>query len=137
MVAKAAILDFRLERFQLFFYLHVTRCFLLSFESIDLTVSGEEAKDRCSRWPWRPSWIFYRNNFSYFGSTSRTNSSYRVSSQMAFQFTRNRFSRWPQWRQSRISDRTDFSYLYSTCHPDGFYQVLSQLAFRFRRRNET
>ena len=29
--------------------------------------SGEEAKNRFSRWrPWRPSWISYRHDFSYF-----------------------------------------------------------------------
>ena len=29
--------------------------------------SVEEAKNRFSRWqPWRPSWIFDRNNFNYF-----------------------------------------------------------------------
>ena len=29
-------------------------------------VSGEEAKNKFSRWwPWRPSWISNRNNFSY------------------------------------------------------------------------
>ena len=29
--------------------------------------SGEEEKNRFSRWrPWRPSWIFDRNDFSYF-----------------------------------------------------------------------
>ena len=29
--------------------------------------SGEEAKNRFSRWmPWRPSWISDQNNFSYF-----------------------------------------------------------------------
>ena len=29
--------------------------------------SGEEAKNRFSRWrPWRPSWISDRNDFSYF-----------------------------------------------------------------------
>ena len=33
--------------------------------------SGEEAKNRFSRWlPWRPSWISNRHDFSYFCSTS-------------------------------------------------------------------
>ena len=32
--------------------------------------SGDEVKNRFSRWrPWQPSWIFDRNDFSYFGST--------------------------------------------------------------------
>ena len=46
--------------------------------------SGEEAKNRFSRWqPWRPSWISDRNGFSYFWSTSHPDASYQVSSQMA------------------------------------------------------
>ena len=46
--------------------------------------SGEEAKNRFSRWrPWRPAWISDRNDFSYFWSTSHPNASYQVSSQLA------------------------------------------------------
>ena len=46
--------------------------------------SGEEAKNRFSRWrPCRPSWIFDRNNFSYFGSINHPDASYQVSSQLA------------------------------------------------------
>ena len=46
--------------------------------------SGEEAKNIFSRWrPWRPSWISYRNDFSYFLSTSHPDASYQVSSQLA------------------------------------------------------
>ena len=33
--------------------------------------SGEEVKNRFSRWlPWRPSWFYDRHDFSYFWSTS-------------------------------------------------------------------
>ena len=43
-----------------------------------------EAKNRFSRWwPWRPSWISVRNDFSYFWSTSHPDASYQVSSQLA------------------------------------------------------
>ena len=44
--------------------------------------SGEEAKNRFSRWrPWRPTWIFDRNDFSFFFlSTSHPDASYQVSS---------------------------------------------------------
>ena len=46
--------------------------------------SGEEAKNRFSRWrPWRPSWISDRKDFSYFLSTSHPNASYQVLSQLA------------------------------------------------------
>ena len=47
---------------------------------------GDEAKNRFPRWP--PSRISNRSNFSYFLSTSYTNASYRVSSQLAFRFWR-------------------------------------------------
>ena len=43
--------------------------------------SGEEAKNRFSRW--RPSWISDRNDFSYFLSKSHPDASYQVSSQLA------------------------------------------------------
>ena len=52
--------------------------------------SGEEVKKRVSRWPpWRPSWISNPNNLSYFKSTSHSNASYQVSSQLAFQSWRS------------------------------------------------
>ena len=48
--------------------------------------SGEEAKNRFSRWPPRqPSWISIRNDLSYFLSTSHPDASYQVSNQLAFQ----------------------------------------------------
>ena len=51
--------------------------------------SGEEAKNRFSRWlPRRPAWILDRNNFSYFWSTYHPDASYQVSSHMAFRFRR-------------------------------------------------
>ena len=38
--------------------------------------SGEEAKNRFSRWrPWQPSWISDRHDFSYFLSTSHPDGS--------------------------------------------------------------
>ena len=44
--------------------------------------TGEEAKNRFSRWPtWRPAWISDRNNFSYFFlSTSHPDASYSFKS---------------------------------------------------------
>ena len=54
-------------------------------------VSGEEVKNRFSRWrSWRPSWIFYRNDFSYFCSTSHPDASYQVSSRLAQGYRRSR-----------------------------------------------
>ena len=48
--------------------------------------SGEEAKNRFSRW--RPSLIFDRNGFSSFWPTNRPDASYQVPSQSAFRFRR-------------------------------------------------
>ena len=53
-------------------------------------------------------------NFSCIWSTSHQDTSYRVSSQLAFRFRRNRFSKWRPWRPSRISGRNHFSYFWST-----------------------
>ena len=53
--------------------------------------SREEAIDRFSRWsPWWPSWISNRDNFSYFWSTSHSNASYQVSSQLTHGCRRSR-----------------------------------------------
>ena len=47
--------------------LQVTRMVPTKFQVNWPFSSGEEAKNRFSRWPpWRPSWISNRNNFSYF-----------------------------------------------------------------------
>ena len=113
------------------FHLQVTRVLPTKFQVNWPFGSGEEAKNRLLRWPpWWPFWIFDWHDFSYFWSTSQTDASYQVSSQLAFWFRRrrNRFSR-PSW----ISDWNDFSYFWSKSHPDASYQVLSQLAFGFRR----
>ena len=56
--------------------------------------SGEEAKNRFSRWlPWQPSWISDQNDFSYFWSTSHPNASCHVWSQLAFGFRRSQCQR--------------------------------------------
>ena len=53
--------------------------------------SGEEAKNRFSRWrPWRPSWTSDRHDFSYFWSTIHPDASYQVSSQLAQGCSRSR-----------------------------------------------
>ena len=56
--------------------------------------SREEVQNWFSIWPpWQPCWISIRNNFSYFWSISDQITSYQVSSQLAFQFRKKRFSR--------------------------------------------
>ena len=64
----AAILDFRSEQFWLFLIYKSPRCFLPSFVDWPL-ISGEEGKNRFSRW--RPSWISDRNEFSFFWSAKK------------------------------------------------------------------
>ena len=125
-------LGFRIGTISAIFYLQVTLMLPTKFQVNWPFGSGQEAKNRFLRW----SWIFDRNDFCYFWSTSRPNASYQVSGQLAFGFRRggkNRFSRWQPWWPSWTSDRKDFSYFWSTSRPDASYQALSQLAFCFRR----
>ena len=78
MTAMAAILDFRSAGFKLFLIYKSPQCFLAFGVNWPFS-SGEEAKNRFSRWgPWWPSWISNRNDFSYFLSISHPNASYQV-----------------------------------------------------------
>ena len=89
------------------FDLQVTPMLLTKFQVSWSFRSGEEVKNRLSRWrSWRPSQISYRNNFSFFWSTNYPNASYQVF-----------------WSTSH----PDASYK---------LKVSSQLAFHFRRRSE-
>ena len=47
------------------FDLQITLMILTKFQVNWPFGSGEEAKNRFSRWPWRQSWISDRNDFSY------------------------------------------------------------------------
>ena len=113
-------LGFLIKRILAIFDLQVDSIILTKFQVHWPFGSGEEVKNRFSRWPpWWPSWISDWNNFSHFWSTSHPNASYQVSSQMAFRSgeTKNRFSRWLPWRPSRISHQNNFSYFWSKSHP--------------------
>ena len=69
----------------------------INFQDNRPFVSGEEAKNRFSRWrPWWSSWVSHRNKFSYSLSTCHPD------------------SRWWPWRPFRILDRNNFSYFCST-----------------------
>ena len=76
--------------------------------------SGEEAKNRFSRWPPQPpSWISDQNNFSHFLSTSNPDASYPVSSQLAFRFRRRREKQIFKMAATvaiLVSDQNNFSY---------------------------
>ena len=66
---------------------------ILTIASSQLAFSSEEVKIDYKDDDSRKSWISYQNNFSYFRSTSL---SYKIFSQLAFQFRKeiqNRFSR--------------------------------------------
>ena len=66
------------------FDLHVTLMLPTKFQVNWHFGSGEEEKNRFSRWPpWWSSWISDRSDFHYFWSTSHPDASYQVSSQMA------------------------------------------------------
>ena len=77
--------------------------------------SGEEAKNRFSRWlPWWPSWISNRTILAIFDL--------QVTPMLPNQFgvnwllglgveAKNRFSRWLHGSHLGISDRYDFSYI--------------------------
>ena len=85
MAAMAAIMDFRSERFKLFLIYKSPQWFLPIGVNW-LLGSGEEAKNRFSRW--LPPWISDRHDFSYFWSTSHPDASYQVWSQLSFRFRR-------------------------------------------------
>ena len=61
-------LGFLIETILAIFDLQVTLMLPTMFGVNWLLGSGEDAKNRFSRWlPWRPSWISDRHDFSYFG----------------------------------------------------------------------
>ena len=90
--------------------------------------SGEEAKNRFSRWlPWRPYWKPDWNDFNLFSSTSHPYASNQVSSQLAFQFRRRsekKFSRWPPWQP--------FWFLIGTILAIFYLKVTSMLPTKFQ-----
>ena len=122
----AAILDFPSWGFLPFLIHNLPPNFLPSFES-EFHNSGHG-----SRLGFQIKTILVT-----FWSSSRPNTSYQVSSQLAFWFRRskNRFLRWCLWQPSWISNQNDFSYFWSTSCQDTSYPVFSQLTFQFKRRS--
>ena len=85
-------LGFLIRMILAIFALQVTPMLPTKFQVNLPFYSGEEAKNRFSRWPSRrPSRIYDRNDFSYFWPTSRTEASCKVSSQLAQVCRRSRF----------------------------------------------
>ena len=93
------------------------------------------SKNRLSRWlSWWPSWVSYRDDFSYFWSTSNPNASYLLTSLKSTSLS-------VQEKKWKIDFQDDvmaaildfqlegFSHFQSISHPDVSYQVSSQLAF--------
>ena len=80
-------LEFLIGTILAIFDLHVTLMLPTYFKVNKPFCSGEEVKNRFSRWPpWRPSWVPNRNDISHFWSISHPDASYQVSSQLAFGF---------------------------------------------------
>ena len=99
--------------------------------------TGEEAKNRFSRWPpWRHLGFLIGTILAIFDLqvTRMLPTKFQVNWPLGSGAeVKNRFSRWwPSW----IFDRNDFSYFCSISHPDASNQVSSQLAFGFRGRSE-
>ena len=99
--------------------------------------SGEEGKNRFSRWP--PWWhlgfmirqilaIFDLQVIPMLPTKFRVNWPFGSGEE-----AKNSFSRWLPWPPSSISDRNNFSYFWSTGHPDASYQVSNPLAPGYRR----
>ena len=111
MAAMAAILDFRQNDFS-YFDLLTSPMLPIKFQHKWPFVSGEEAKNRFSRWQsWRPFW----NSFSYFfiyKSPPMLPTKFQVNWPFVLgEEANNRFSRfWQSW----IADRNDFSTFCST-----------------------
>ena len=64
--------------------------------------------------PWRPSWIFDRNDFSFFDLqvTHMLSTDFRVNWHLGLgEEAINRFSRWLPWRLFWIYNRHDFSFI--------------------------
>ena len=135
MAATAAIWDFLLQRFELFFIYKSPRCFLPSFESTGLSVQKKKKKidfqDGCHLGfligMILTIFISSRCFLPIFKSTGPLVQENKW---------KKRVSRWPPWQPSWISNQNNLSYFRSTSHPNASYQVSSQMAFQFRRRGE-
>ena len=75
MVAMAAILDFRMERFWLFFIYKSPQCFLPSFESIGIWDQEKKRKIDFQDGLHAASWIYDQHDFNHFWSTSHPDAS--------------------------------------------------------------
>ena len=71
-------LGFPIRTILAIFDLQVTPMLPTKFQVNGPFGSGEDAKNRFSRWrPWWPSWISGRHNFCYFLSTSHPDASFK------------------------------------------------------------
>ena len=74
-----AHLGFPIRTILAIFVLQVTPMLPTKFRVNRPLGSGKEAKNRFSRWlSWRPFWISYQNNFSYFLSTNNPDASFEL-----------------------------------------------------------
>ena len=114
MAAMAAILGFAIGTILATFDLQVTLMLPSKFGVNWPFGSGEEAKNRFSRWRlWRPSGFPIGTILAIFDLqvTLMLPSKFGVNWPFGSgEEAKNRFSRWRPWRPSWISDRHDFSY---------------------------
>ena len=100
-------LGFWIETISAIFNLHVIPMLPTKFQVNWPFGSGEEKKNKFSRWlPWWPSWISDPNDFSFFWSPTRFQVSWPLGSA---EETKIRFVRWQLWWPSWISGQNDFS----------------------------
>ena len=109
-------LGFPIRTILAIFDLQVTPMLPTMFGVNWLLGSGEEAKNRFSRWlPWRPSWISNRHNFRMILAIFDLQVTQMLPSKFGVNWpygsgkeAKNRFSRWLPWRPSWISNRHNF-----------------------------
>ena len=131
----AAILDLSSERFQLFLSRSHPDASYQLFGVNWPFGSGEEAKNRFSRW--QGSWISNQNDFSYFDLLVTLMLHVKFQDKWPFvsgKEAKNRFSRCLSWQPSWTSHWNNFCYFLSTSRLNASYQVSSQLPLLFRWR---
>ena len=140
MATTVAILDFRLELFELFLIYKSPQCFLPSFKSIGFLFQAKNRK------------IDFQDSShgSHLGFPTGTILAVFDLVQVTLMLStkihvnwpfssgeevKNRFSRWWPWWSSWILDRNDFSYFLSTSHPSSkpiglFFQKKQKIDFQ-------
>ena len=110
--------------------LQVTPMLPISFKSIGLSVQEKKWK---IVFKMVAILDFGWKDISYFWSVAHSDTSYQVSSQLAFCSGEEDWKRFSRWWPSWISDWNYFSYFWSTSHPNAPNQVSNQSVQWFSR----